>query len=123
MKEATLRSDLQHTFHHGRSGVALAFKDVASAREDKFKLIQEAQGERGHMLARARAEANALKEDTLAFTSEVVSSSTGESERFISQLIQYQKAPELTTRLIFQQTMGDIVSATRLVLIDPAAEN
>lgn len=105
------------------SGVALAFKDVASAREDKFKLIQEAEGERGHLLAKARAKANAQVQDARAFTSEVVAAAGGESKRFISRLRQYRKAPDLVTRRIFQESAGEIMGATRLVLIDPKAED
>lgn len=105
------------------SGVALAFKDVASAREDKFKLIQEAEGERGHLLAQARSRANAQVQDSQAFASEVVAAARGESERFVSRLGQYRKAPELVTRRIYQESVGEIMGASRLVLIDPEAEN
>ncbi|MBI4388870.1 MAG: FtsH protease activity modulator HflK [Nitrospinae bacterium] len=95
---------------HPPSQVAGAFKDVVSAKEDKERLINEAQGYRNAVIPEARGKAAQIILQAEAYKEERVKKAQGDADRFISQWDEYKKAPAITRRRIYLETMEDVLS-------------
>ncbi|MCH8312376.1 MAG: FtsH protease activity modulator HflK [Nitrospinae bacterium] len=89
--------------------VAGAFKDVVSAREDKERMINEAQGYRNAIIPEARGEAAQILRIAEAYREEKIKRAEGDVKRFISQYEAYIKAPAITRKRIYLETMEEIL--------------
>lgn len=94
---------------HPPSQVASAFKDVVSAREDKERMINEAQGYRNAVIPEARGKAARIVREAEAYREQKIKESEGDVQRFLSQYNEYKKAPEITRKRIYLETMEEIL--------------
>ena len=94
---------------HPPEQVASAFKDVVSAREDKERMINEAQGYRNAVIPEARGQAAQIVRASEAYREEKISMATGDSQRFILQYNEYKKAPAITRKRIYLETMEEVL--------------
>ncbi len=88
--------------------VASAFKDVVSAREDKERMINEAQGYRNAVIPEARGQAAQIVRQAEGYQQEVIKRAEGDASRFLAQYEEYRKAPEVTRKRIYLETMEEI---------------
>jgi len=95
---------------HPPREVADAFKDVASAREDKSRVINEADAYRNDLLPRTRGQAAQIINEALAYNATMVQRSQGEAARFLSVLEEYNKAKDVTRERLYIETMQRIFS-------------
>ena len=86
-----------------------AFKDVASAREDRERLKNEAEAYQNEIIPRARGEAEKQVRGAEAYTVERVKRSQGDAERFLSVLKEYRNAREVTEKRLYLETMEKIL--------------
>jgi membrane protease subunit HflK len=98
--------------------VAYAFRDVASAREDKNRLINEAEGYRNQILPTTRGEAERMMRDAEGFSKERVEMATGEAERFVALLAEYSKSKDLTASRIYIEKMEKVLPNLRIYVVD-----
>jgi membrane protease subunit HflK len=98
--------------------VAYAFRDVASAREDKNRLVNEAEGYRNAILPTTRGEAERLVRDAEGFSKERVERATGEAERFRSLYSEYRKSKDLTASRIYFEKMEKVLPNLRIYMVD-----
>jgi membrane protease subunit HflK len=98
--------------------VAYAFRDVASAREDKNRLVNEAEGYRNQILPTTRGEAERMMRDAEGFSKERVEMATGEAERFLALLGEYSKSKDLTASRIYMEKMEKILPNLRIYVVD-----
>lgn len=103
--------------------VQAAFSDAVKAREDKQRLINEAQTYANDILPKSRGLAARLLEESRAYKSEVVSKSEGESFRFKQILTEYEKAPIVTRERLYRETMETVFASTSKVLVDSKANS
>ncbi len=103
--------------------VQAAFSDAVKAREDKQRLINEAQTYANDILPKSRGKAARMVEEAKAYKSEVVSKSEGETARFKQILTEYQKAPEVTKERLYRETMEGVLANTSKVVVDSKANN
>lgn len=89
--------------------VAGAFKDVVSAREDKERMINEAQGYRNAVIPEARGQAAQILREAEAYREEKIKRAEGDVKRFLSQYEEYRKAPDITRKRIYLETMEEIL--------------
>ena len=107
---------------HPPKDVIDAFKDVASAREDKSRIINEAEAYRNELLPKARGQAAAIHNEAEAYAAKRIQGATGQAERFRAILVQYEKAPKVTEQRLYYESMEEILSrAGEKVLLDPKA--
>ncbi|WP_029898754.1 FtsH protease activity modulator HflK [Desulfohalovibrio reitneri] len=110
---------------HPPDEVVDAFKDVASAREDRSRIINEAEAYSNDILPKARGQAAAIVNEAQAYKeSEVLGAKAG-AARFEAVLEEYVKAPDVTRKRYFIETMEDILSkdgAKKMILSDEAAK-
>ncbi|GFH62980.1 MAG: protein HflK [Candidatus Desulfovibrio kirbyi] len=106
---------------HPPQDVIDAFKDVASAREDKSRIVNEAEAYRNELLPRARGQAAAIGNQADAYSATRVQSAVGESTRFDALRVEYKKAPKVTRQRLYYESIEEILSgANEKVLMDSA---
>ena len=89
--------------------VRAAFKDVASAKEDKNRMINQAEGYRNDIIPKARGEAQAMISEAEGFREARVSRAEGEVAKFNAMLVEYKKAKVVTRKRLYLETMEEIL--------------
>jgi membrane protease subunit HflK len=100
-----------------------AFSDAVKAREDKQRLINEAQTYANDILPKSRGKAARMLEESKAYRSRVIAKSEGESSRFSQILTEYEKAPVVTRERLYRETMEEVLAATSKVVVDSKANS
>ncbi|GAB1409662.1 FtsH protease activity modulator HflK [Desulfovibrionales bacterium] len=95
---------------HPPHQVVDAFKDVASAKEDKSRFINEAEAYENDLIPRTRGEAAAIVNQAQAYKESKIRQAKGESARFLAVLEEYRKAPDITKQRLYLETMEEILS-------------
>jgi membrane protease subunit HflK len=70
----------------------------------------------------ARGEAAQLIQQAQAYKEQVVKEAEGEAGRFLSVYAEYQKAPELTRRRLYIETLQDVLAKAQKMIIDPTLQ-
>jgi HflK protein len=115
----------QLQYVHPPAEVIEAFKDVASAREDKSRFINEADAYRNDILPKARGQAAVVVNEAEAYRESVTRTSQGEASRFLAVLTEYNKAKDVTRQRLYLETMQRVLAnpaTEKLVLTDKALE-
>ena len=101
--------------------VAAAFKDVTNAKEDREKLINQAQGYRNDIIPKAKGEAAELVNRAKGFAQARLNRAQGETNRFLATLKEYQQAKDVISKRIYIETMEEILPHMEKVIIDGKA--
>ncbi len=131
-----VREDLQHEADRLALGVAVtslaleqvrppeqvrdAFLEVANAREDRNRIVQEARGYSSELLPRTRGQAQENLQKARIYGREVVDRAQGKSQHFLSLWGEYRRHPTVTTARLFLEAMEEILPRTRKVILDDA---
>lgn len=94
---------------HPPDQVREAFRDVASAKEDKIRLINEAEGYRNAILPETRGRAAQIINNAEAYMEEKILKAKGDADRFTSVLAEYKKAKAITRTRLYLETMEEIL--------------
>lgn len=94
-----------------------AFHEVVRAREDRERIINEAQAYREDIVPRARGDAQEILQQALAYKEERVRAARGESDRFIAVLNEYRSAPEVTRERMYIEAMERVLGKVDKVLL------
>ena len=100
-----------------------AFDDVVRADQDRTKLTNQAEAYAKKLVPEARGEAARILQEAEAYKAKVVAEATGEAERFNKILTEYQKAPNITKKRLYIETMEDVLADSSKVLIDQGSGN
>lgn len=103
------------------SEVADAFNEVQRAEQDEDRLQEEARQYANTLLGDARGRAAQMREDAAAYRTRVVQEAEGEAARFVSIYDEYAKAPEVTRKRLFLETMEEVLGGSEKVIIEPGA--
>ena len=98
---------------HPPKEVSDAFKDVASAREDKSKLINRAMGYRNEILPQARGRVASILNEAEAYKETHIRKAKGDSERFEKLLAEYKQATEVTRQRLYLEAMESVLDQVR----------
>jgi len=98
-----------------------AFRDVASAREDKNRRINLAEGYRDSLIPEVRGLAAEMLAQAEAEKSEAVERATGEAMRFEEVLKQYAKNREVTEIRLYLETMERVLPGLDKFIVEPDA--
>ncbi|NOZ86309.1 MAG: FtsH protease activity modulator HflK [Deltaproteobacteria bacterium] len=106
------------------SMVDAAFKDVASAREDKDRIIKQADGYRNDIMPKAKGEAAKMINQAEAYSQSKVKRAQGEADRFNKTYRAYALARDITRRRMFIETMESVLkSADKIIMGSKAMRN
>ena len=86
-----------------------AFKDVASAKEDKNRMINEAEGYRNDVIPKARGQAQAMIRESEGFRESRIKRAEGDVAKFIAIVKEYTKAKEVTKERLYLEAMEEIL--------------
>ena len=95
-----------------------AFLEVANAREDRNRIVQEARGYAMELVPRARGEAQEMSQQAEIHRTEVINRAQGESQHFVSLWQEYRVHPKVTSVRLFLEAMEEILPRTRKVILD-----
>jgi len=101
--------------------VADAFDEVQRAEQDEDRFQEEARGDANTVLGQARGQAAQIREGAAAYKDQVVKQADGEAARFTSIYQQYMKAPEVTRRRLYLETMEQVLGGANKVVVDKSA--
>jgi membrane protease subunit HflK len=97
--------------------VEFAFKDVASAKEDKNRKINEAQGYRNNVIPKARGEAQAMLREAEAFKEARIKRAEGDVAKFRAMLVEYRKARDVTKKRLYLEAMEEILPGVKKYIV------
>jgi len=97
--------------------VEAAFKDVASAKEDKNRKINEAQGYRNDVIPKARGEAQAMLRAAEGFKEARIKRAQGDVAKFSAMLIEYRKAKDVTRKRLYLEAMEEILPGVKKYIV------
>ncbi|THD84588.1 FtsH protease activity modulator HflK [Aliigemmobacter aestuarii] len=100
------------------SEVIDAFRAVQAAQQERDRLEKEADAYANRVTAGARGEAARLVEDAEAYRARVVNDAEGEASRFLAVYEEYKKAPEVTRRRMYLETMEKVLGDMNKVILD-----
>lgn len=100
-----------------------AFEEVQRAQQDQDKFKQDAQAYANKRLGDARGEASQVREAALGYRDRVVAEATGESQRFRDVYEEYAKAPEITRKRLYLETMEGVLANSNKVILDQNGGN
>jgi membrane protease subunit HflK len=95
-----------------------AYSDVIRAREDRERFIEEARVHANSVVPDARGKAARIIQEAEGYKASTVALADGEAQRFILMLNEYQKAPEITRKRLYLQTMENVFARSQKVLLD-----
>ncbi|MDA1000710.1 MAG: FtsH protease activity modulator HflK [bacterium] len=98
--------------------VIQAFKDVASAREDKNRLINEAQGYQNQIIPEARGKVAEIVQRAEAYRQTKIRMARGDANRFAATLTEYKKAPYITRKRLYLEMMQEVMPTVDKFILD-----
>ena len=101
--------------------VAAAFKDVASAKEDREKLINQAHGYRNDLIPRAKGEAAQGINQAKGSAQSRIARAEGEANYFLQTFKEYKLAKDVISKRVYIETMEEVMANTDKVILDSKA--
>jgi membrane protease subunit HflK len=98
--------------------VADAFDEVQRAEQDEDRFVEESNQYSNQKLGQARGEAAQIREEAAAYKNRVVQEAQGEAQRFISVYDEYAKAPDVTRKRLFLETMEKVLKGSDKVIVE-----
>ena len=96
-----------------------SFNEVNQAEQERERAINEARGEYNKVIPKARGEADQVIEQAEGYAIDRVNRAKGDAALFDEVYAAYRRAPEVTRRRIFLETMETIYPAMeRKILLD-----
>jgi membrane protease subunit HflK len=96
-----------------------SFNEVNQAEQERERAINEARGEYNRVIPKARGEADQAIEQAEGYAIDRVNRAKGDASLFDEVYAAYRRAPEVTRRRIFLETMETIYPAMqRKILLD-----
>ncbi|RDL42988.1 FtsH protease activity modulator HflK [Marinomonas piezotolerans] len=100
-----------------------AFDDVIKAKEDEQRVRNEAESYANGIIPEARGRAQRIREEAEAYRSEIVARAQGQADRFERLYQEYAKAPEVTRKRLYIETIESIYKDVNKVVIDADGNN
>ncbi|WP_299301991.1 FtsH protease activity modulator HflK [uncultured Litoreibacter sp.] len=99
-----------------------AFREVQAAEQQRDTLQRQADAYANRQLAKARGDSAQLLEQAEAYRAQQVNQAEGEAARFTAVLEEYRKAPEVTRKRLWLETVERVYGATDKIILDNSGE-
>lgn len=100
-----------------------AFEDAIRAREDKQRLINEAEAYSNDVVPKARGAASRIVQESEAYKEKAVAEAKGDVSRFTQLYTEYKKAPAVTKQRMYIEAMESVLGRSNNVLVDVKGGN
>ncbi len=98
-----------------------AFRDVQAAEQERDRLQNVADAYANRVLAEARGQSAQLLEEAEGYRAQQVNQAEGEASRFTAVLGEYSKAPEVTRKRLYLETLEQVLGQMDKIILDEAA--
>ncbi|MGD7036693.1 FtsH protease activity modulator HflK [Methylotuvimicrobium buryatense] len=136
---AQIREEIQDVMDSYKSGVQItsvnlqdaqppeqvqgAFEDAIKAREDQQRLINEAEAYSNDVIPKARGAAARKMQEAEGYKQQVIARAEGEASRFLALLGEYKKAPEVTRKRLYIESVQSVLTHSNTVFLDVKSGN
>ena len=103
--------------------VLQAFKDVASAREDRIRYINEANGYSNDAIPKARGEAKKVVNEAIAYKEKRIREANGDVARFLKLYENYKLGKEVTKTRLYLENLEKNLKDVDKVIVDSEIKN
>ncbi len=86
-----------------------AFHEVNRARQNKERVVNEAEGERNRQIPAARGKREQTISEAEGYKDRVVRETTGKINAFNAKLAEYEKSPEVTKQRLYLEAMEEVL--------------
>ena len=93
-----------------------AFDDAISAREDKSRIESEARAYASKIVPEARGAAQRIKAESEGYRAATIAKAEGDAQRFTLLVGQYRRAPEVTRKRLYLDTMQQVLAGNQKVI-------
>lgn len=98
-----------------------AFRDVQAAEQERDRLQNVADAYANRVLAEARGQSAQLLEEAEGYRAQQVNQAEGEASRFSAVLEEYSKAPDVTRKRLYLETMERVLGQMDKIILDESA--
>lgn len=91
--------------------VRQSWNDVDQAKQEKESMINKAEAEKNTVIPKANGEAERTIQDAMGYAIERENNAQGDADLFKQVFSAYQKAPEVTRKRIYLETIGKVLAA------------
>ena len=95
-----------------------SFREVQAAEQERDRLQRQADAYANRVLAGARGEAAQVLEEAEGYRASVVNEAAGEASRFSAVLTEYDKAPTVTRKRLYLETMEKVLGRVDKIILD-----
>lgn len=95
-----------------------SFREVQAAEQERDRLERQADAYANRVTAGARGEAASQLEQAEGYRAQQVNEATGEAARFTSVLEEYVKAPEVTRKRLYLETMEKVFGEVDKIILE-----
>ena len=104
--------------------VQSSFDEVNKAQQERESLINMANGEYNKVIPRARGKAGRQIQEAQGYRTQRINESEGDANRFNALLAEYSKAPVVTRRRLYLESMSEVLPRIKSkVIFDKDAQN
>ena len=104
--------------------VQASFDEVNEAQQERERRINVAKGEYNKAVPRTRGEADQKIQAASGYAIQRVNHAEGDVERFNALLVEYQKAPAVTRRRLYLETLAEVLPRVQSkIVVDDAASS
>ncbi|GAA0291590.1 FtsH protease activity modulator HflK [Rhodovulum strictum] len=130
------RQNIQETLDEYESGITIvrinldkadppaevinSFREVQAAEQERDRLQRQADAYANRVVAQARGEAAQIIEQAEGYRARVTNEALGEASRFSAVLAEYLKAPDVTRKRLYLETMEKVLGEVDKTILDPA---
>lgn len=100
-----------------------SFEDAIKAREDKQRLINEAEAYSNDVVPKSRGAASRIVQEAEAYKERVIAQADGDVSRFSQLLTEYKKAPAVTKQRMYIEAMESVLGRSNNILVDVKGGN
>jgi membrane protease subunit HflK len=97
--------------------VKASFNEVNEARQEQEKVINQAERRYNEVIPEARGKAEKLIQTAEGYGMALINRSRGDAAKFLSILKEYRKAPEITRKRLYLETMEEVFSKLEKITI------
>ena len=136
--EQVVRVDLQDILDEYESGILIqsiqlqsvnppalvidAFDEVQRARQDKEKLVNEANSYLNKIVPNARGDAAKLVQEATAYKEQVIKQAEGVAQNFIDVYNSYKDTKYVTRQRIYLETLTEVLEGPNKIILDSTGE-
>lgn len=103
--------------------VKKSFNEVNAAKQEQEKVINQAEEAYNRVIPEARGKAEKLISEAEGFAKAQVNRSEGDAKKFEAILKEYKRAPSITRRRIYLETMESILKRVEdITVVDPSVK-